>query len=305
MRDGHDEVVWVAAGTNTRVVVRKPNAASAAGWVPLFNGRDLAGSKTHPEQPGHWRGCEGGNLVGSGPGAVSHLFSEHNDCEDLPPPCRQDQLPRRKGDVLRRQWHLLPGLTDAGQDGSLSDRLRGQIFCRRVDATVARGKRNRTGSLYGLERYERIVPGADAGEWFTMEVIARGPRITIKVNDVTAWFEDSSYQRGHFALQQASAETVIQFRKIEVKELSAAQSESSGVSPNAGVLTLRFEPGDYSEKVRRFGVVVQIRNAGNSPGTTVPQVVRVGEKVATTYVPGEYTLEISEPGEVELSRHPG
>src|SRR5262249_34705034 len=67
------------------------------------------------------------------------------------------------------------------------------------------------------------IPGADAGEWFMLEVLARGNRITIKVNGHTtvSEFEDSAFQRGHLALQQAGAETIVHFRKIEIKELPA------------------------------------------------------------------------------------
>ena len=58
------------------------------------------------------------------------------------------------------------------------------------------------------------------------EVIARGNRLTIKVNDVTTVdsFEDSSFQRGHFALQQGSEETIVSFQKIEIKELPASKN---------------------------------------------------------------------------------
>src|ERR1700722_10810749 len=54
------------------------NAQPAYGrWTALFNGKDLAGWKTHPKQPGQWR-VENGAIVGSG-NAVSHLFSERGD----------------------------------------------------------------------------------------------------------------------------------------------------------------------------------------------------------------------------------
>src|SRR5207248_4923691 len=61
-----------------------PAAAPApadAGWVPLFNGRDLTGWKRLPGQPGDW-GVEDGVLVGRGP-AVSHLFSERGGYTDV------------------------------------------------------------------------------------------------------------------------------------------------------------------------------------------------------------------------------
>ena len=48
----------------------------------LFNGADLTGWKTHPSQPGNWH-VENGILVGSGPGAVSHLYSVRDDYQDF------------------------------------------------------------------------------------------------------------------------------------------------------------------------------------------------------------------------------
>jgi serine/threonine protein kinase len=54
---------------------------AAAGWTPLFNGKDLTGWKRDPSQPGNWR-VENGVLIGSGP-QTSHLYTERNDFRDL------------------------------------------------------------------------------------------------------------------------------------------------------------------------------------------------------------------------------
>src|SRR5262249_7572665 len=50
------------------------------GWVQLFNGKDLTGWKTHPNQPGKWQ-VENGILIGSGP--KSHLFSQGGTFENF------------------------------------------------------------------------------------------------------------------------------------------------------------------------------------------------------------------------------
>lgn len=62
----------------------QPKAGSSAdGWVQLFNGKDLVGWKTHPNQPGNWR-VENGVLVGSLlNGNANHLFSERADYQDF------------------------------------------------------------------------------------------------------------------------------------------------------------------------------------------------------------------------------
>ena len=45
--------------------------------MPLFNGKDLSGWKTHPSQPGHWR-VENGVLIGSGPD-ISNLYTSRSE----------------------------------------------------------------------------------------------------------------------------------------------------------------------------------------------------------------------------------
>src|SRR5258707_1112859 len=50
------------------------------GWVQLFNGKDLTGWKTHPDQPGDWK-VEGGVLVGSN--IASYLYSDRGDYENF------------------------------------------------------------------------------------------------------------------------------------------------------------------------------------------------------------------------------
>src|SRR5437764_2836434 len=82
----------------------------------------------------------------------------------------------------------------------------------------------KTGSLYitsspAVGVYEVLVP---VDTWFTQEVIIRGNHIVILVNDrKTVDFIDkkNTYVRGHLALEVYDPPTVVQFRRIEVKEL--------------------------------------------------------------------------------------
>ena len=55
--------------------------APAAGFVSLFNGKDLSGWKTHPKQPGNWR-VKDGILTGSGPSS-SALYTLRDDYRDF------------------------------------------------------------------------------------------------------------------------------------------------------------------------------------------------------------------------------
>ncbi len=191
------------------------------GWFQLFNGKDLTGWKTHPNQPGNWR-VEEGVLVGSGPQLASHLFSERGDYENfhLQAKAKINFSGKNKGAYYGNSGIYFRAKFAVGTGLSYPTGYEAQIST--GDATpLFKGKENRTGSLYGLKPYEQIIPGADAGEWFTMDILARGNRITIKINGNTTVdeFQDNSFQRGHFVLQQVGAVTSVYFKKIEIKEL--------------------------------------------------------------------------------------
>ena len=70
----------VVQGTETPRL--PPHSSSPDGFVPLFNGKNLTGWKTHPDQRGNWR-VENGVLVGSGPDVTSHLYTERDDYKDF------------------------------------------------------------------------------------------------------------------------------------------------------------------------------------------------------------------------------
>src|SRR5271166_3737235 len=50
------------------------------GWIQLFNGKDLTGWKTHPDDKAEWE-VKDGAIVGTGP--KGHLFSEKGDYENF------------------------------------------------------------------------------------------------------------------------------------------------------------------------------------------------------------------------------
>jgi hypothetical protein len=65
-----------------------------------------------------------------------------------------------------------------------------------------------------------------ANQWFRLEVIANDDLIEVKVNgETTASYRDPkrTYQIGHIALQQYGDDTVIEFREIEVRELTSKE----------------------------------------------------------------------------------
>jgi hypothetical protein len=218
--------------------------AAEGDWVQLFNGKDLTGWKLHPEpnrrailevvkkeQDGKlatyhgktpegqevplWR-VEEGILIGSGP--ASHLFSERDDYENF-------------------HYRIEAMINDRGNSGAYFRTAFGPGFPQGYEAQIDATHRDpiRTGSLYpagGLGQYrDRITVLNDAphkpDEWFTMEVIAEGDHVTIKVNGRTTvdWKDpEHRFKKGHFALQGHDPGTVVKFRKIEVRTLPPTRS---------------------------------------------------------------------------------
>jgi hypothetical protein len=184
------------------------------GFVPLFNRKDLTGWTTHPKQRGNWH-VEKGVLIGSGP-AVSHLYSTRSDYQNF-------------------HLHVEVRINNGGNSGVSGRTLFGPAFPAKNPAwplgyeaqiwNSKAGDPGQTGTLLaGPGIPVRIVRESPvrSGEWFTLEMIAKGPNIIITVNGKTTadyTEEKRLFTRGHIALQQLDAQTVVEFRKIEIKEL--------------------------------------------------------------------------------------
>ena len=216
--------------------------ARADDFVQLFNGKDLTGWKIHPKPGGNiaevitvekdgkvvgydaklkdgktthlWR-VEDGILIGSGP--ASHLFSERDDYTNF-------------------VYRVEALIKDKGNSGQYFRTAYGPGFPKGYEAQINATHRDqiRTGSLYPSfgklsdddKKKILVMNNAPhkADEWFTQEVTAIGAKITIKVNGKTTvdWEDpNSTYTKGHFALQGHDPGTVVHFKKIEVKELPA------------------------------------------------------------------------------------
>jgi hypothetical protein len=82
------------------------------------------------------------------------------------------------------------------------------------------------------------------GQWFTLDLIARGNRIVVKVDGVTTadyTDEEARSASGHIALQLHHAPTKVEFRKIEVQELDGpASSTPPPTQPAAATAPGRF-----------------------------------------------------------------
>ena len=190
-----------------------PVAGDPGGWRPLFNGRDLSGWKVYPSGTGQWN-VKGGILVGSGP--LSSLFSEGGNFQD---------------------FHLRAEVRVA--DGDISGIVfRAPFGSGDIKGYEARINGNgpdpqRTGSLYDLSPFKEDMVASHA--WFVLEVIAEGSHIVIKVDGkTTADYVDKErrYTAGRIALQHQSG-SVVEFRKVEVKERMAAETTLSPPAPPA------------------------------------------------------------------------
>ncbi|HEV8058660.1 MAG TPA: DUF1080 domain-containing protein [Gemmataceae bacterium] len=185
--------------------------ADDKGWVQLFNGKDLTGWKTHPDDKAVWK-VEDGILIGTGP--AGHLFSERDDYQNF-------------------DYKVEAMINDHGNSGQYFRTAYGKSFPKGYEAQINSTHRDpvRTGSLYNFVKILKQLHKPD--EWFTQEVHAVGNHIVIKVNgETTVDFVDpkSTYMKGHFALQQHDPGTVVKFRKIEVRELPAGATDPAATT---------------------------------------------------------------------------
>ena len=73
-------VAAVAMAARADDAKKSPSTAGDAGFVQLFNGKDLTGWKTHDGDEAKWE-VENGAIAGSGP--VGHLYSDRDDYENV------------------------------------------------------------------------------------------------------------------------------------------------------------------------------------------------------------------------------
>jgi uncharacterized protein (TIGR03067 family) len=181
--------------------LRLPPESASAGFYPLFNGKDLTGWKKHPVLQGNWY-VKDGVLIGER--TTGYLLSEREDY---------------------RNFHLRVEAKVQGDSGVFFRAKRTSGASSGWEANIVPSDGMGT-LLFGKNRMPKMkIVNVPADTWFTMEIIAEGDQITIKVNGTTTvnYCSDlAAAPTGHFALQVLSREkmeTVVHFRKIEIKEL--------------------------------------------------------------------------------------
>jgi hypothetical protein len=191
-----------------------PAPAQEPGWVALFNGKDLAGWKTHSQQPGAWRIDEAGHLVCTSGAAGSHLYYAARQFADFH--LRVDGMINHPGDsgvCFRCQPDRLLDLKNAlkkqpaGYEAQIRDVAVGMLIDLREGQEP-------------VFLSEGLPVAADS--WFRLEVIADGARLATRVNgQLVKEVTSGSHWSGLIAVQHAHAQTAVRFKKIEIKELPA------------------------------------------------------------------------------------
>ncbi|MBI3821508.1 MAG: DUF1080 domain-containing protein, partial [Planctomycetes bacterium] len=175
-------------------------APAADGFVSLFNGKDLTGWLPATMGPVKWR-VENDAIVGPG---NSYLSSARSDYKNF---------------HLRLEARCTAAADSSSVWVRVSPAQEGyEIWVNSLLKTA--------GDLYVRNKKSSIPKGSGAkvppGQWFTMEVIAVGERITVKVNGKTTTdFTDvgSGLRSGRIAIRGLSGAPEV--RKIEIKELPA------------------------------------------------------------------------------------
>ncbi len=173
-------------------------------WVSLFNGKDLTGWKTHPDDKAKWEVVDG-MIVGTG--TAGHLFSERANYKNF-------------------RFKMEVSISDKGNSGQYFRTKFGKAFPKGMEAQInsSGGDKVRTGSLYNVKDclvYEQLVK---PDTFFTQEVLADGDHVVIKVNgkitvDTKLTGDNAKLMEGHFAIQQHDPGSTVKVKKVEVIEL--------------------------------------------------------------------------------------
>ena len=225
-------------------------AAQGAGFVPLFNGKDLAGWKVPPGDNGHWK------VVG---GTIDIDAESESKAED-----KSLWTEREFGDfVLRVDWRIKetpytnPNVHIVKPDGTSKLDVQGKPVLIAVpdsdSGIYLRGNSKAqvniwcwpvgSGEVYGY-RTDDKMPAAvraavtpkkladhDIGQWNTFEITMKGSRLTVVLNGQRV-IENAELPgvpaRGPIALQHhgskkdgkwVSPPALVQFRNISIREL--------------------------------------------------------------------------------------
>ena len=178
--------------------------------VPIFNGRDLTGWTKI--EGGDWT-VEDGVLIGrnghkwsTDPSRTGSWLSTEKQYADFRLEFQYNISPRGNSGVFFRSSHERnPAFTGYEM----------QIF----DAPGSAPSKGGPGSLYDVVAPEKNVV-RPAGEWNTVTITARGPKIRVEMNgEKILETEQTRSMKGYIGLQNHDERAVVRFRNIRVQEL--------------------------------------------------------------------------------------
>ena len=199
----------------TAMAVRaEEGGKTAAGFVPLFDGKSLNGWKKSEENPGSLK-VEDGMIVVDGPRA--HLFY----VGDLAP---------------FKNFHFITEVkTTSGSNSGLYFHTRYQAegwpkYGHECQVNVTHTDPKRTSSLYSVVNIPD--PPVKDNEWYTQEIVVEGHRVRLILNGQTMVdytepadkpAESEQFERrlgeGTFAIQAHDPDSKVYFRNMRVKKL--------------------------------------------------------------------------------------
>ncbi len=200
-----------------------PPVVAAGEFVPLFNGKDLTGWKTHPKHPGEWR-VDNGILIGKAPPKwQTILHTERADFKDFHLRVEARGSLKCLGTVGIRS-------VDGGNHGYAAS------FSGIFPPTFIRvgGVAAYTDDNKGFTLPRLVDVDFPPGQWFTLEVIAAGKRLTVLVDGkkVTDVNNATILAAGHINLGISGPDT-IEVRKVESAEFKAAAEPPPVVAAGA------------------------------------------------------------------------
>jgi hypothetical protein len=209
-------VLSVLALTGPRLAAVAAEPSATDGWQQLFDGRTLEGWKAN-ENPDTFR-VQDGCIVVAGP--RSHLFYNgpvgDADFRNFHWRCEIMTRPQANSGMYFHTAYQEEGWPSQGYE---------------VQVNNTHSDPKKTGGLYAVQDVLDQSSVKD-NEWFTQEVIVQGKHIVVKVNgkvtaDYTepddverpAGMEGRRLSHGTVALQGHDPDSVIHYRKVEIKLL--------------------------------------------------------------------------------------
>ena len=193
MRVATVALVVVVAGW---VSVSETTLLAQAGWTPLFNGRNL--DNWDRTGNANWRVVDG-VIEADMPRGFLLTRESYDDFE-----LRAEiwATPESNGGVLFRITNPKDPGIENGYELNINDK--------RADQS------GRTGAIVNVAK--PLVQVDSGNRWTTIEITAKGPHLTARLNGVvTADVDDAKYPRGPVSLQAAGG--IVRYRNVQIRRL--------------------------------------------------------------------------------------